>query len=64
MAIGLLPFHCAGPGVPKIRPPDLPPVGGPVMLAFLCCPRCVWEVVMYERNSTPRGDNLNLLPAL
>jgi hypothetical protein len=44
---------CAGPGVPKIRPHDLLPVGGPVTLAFLWCPRCIWEIDQVQLDKPP-----------
>ena len=42
--------RCGTPGVPKIRPAELLQVGGPVTLAFLWCPRCIWEID--QANST------------
>jgi len=36
--------RCGTPGMPKIRPPQLLPVGGPVTLAFLWCNSCIWEI--------------------
>ena len=44
---------CAGRGVPKIRPHDLLPVGGPATLAFLWCPRCIWEIDQAQLNQPP-----------
>ena len=35
---------CHSTGMPVIRPPELLRVGGPVTLAFLSCPRCIWEI--------------------
>src|ERR1044072_4691922 len=40
-------FRCrrsGTPGLPKIRPAELLPVGGPVTLAFLWCNSCIWEI--------------------
>lgn len=36
--------RCGTPGVPKIRPAELLPVGGPVTFAFLWCNTCIWEI--------------------
>ena len=36
--------RCGTPGLPKIRPAELLPIGGPVTLAFLWCNACVWEI--------------------
>jgi hypothetical protein len=44
---------CRGPGAPKIRPHDLLPVGGAVTLAFLYCPRCVWEIDQAQLDTPP-----------
>jgi hypothetical protein len=30
--------------MPVIWPAELLPIGGPVTLAFLTCPRCIWEI--------------------
>ena len=44
---------CGTPGVPKIRPAELLPVGGPVTLAFLTCPRCIWEINQAQLDKPP-----------
>jgi hypothetical protein len=36
--------RCGTVGVPKVQPGELLKVGGPVILAFLWCPRCIWEI--------------------
>jgi hypothetical protein len=35
---------CRATGMPVVRPAELLPVGGPVTVAFLTCPRCIWEI--------------------
>jgi hypothetical protein len=44
---------CGGPGVPKIRPPELLRVGGPVTLAFLWCNSCIWEIDRAQLDKPP-----------
>jgi hypothetical protein len=39
--------------MPVIRPAELLPVGGPVTLAFLSCPRCIWEVNQAQLDKPP-----------
>ena len=43
---------CRAIGMPVVRPAELLPVGGPVTLAFLTCPRCIWE--LFKPSSTSR----------
>src|ERR1041384_6678321 len=46
--------RCGTPGVPKIRPAaELLQVGGPVTLAFLWCPRCIWEIDQAQLDKPP-----------
>jgi hypothetical protein len=42
-----------GTGMPVIRPAKLLPVGGPVTLAFLTCPRCIWEINQVQLHKPP-----------
>lgn len=44
---------CRAIGMPVIRPAELLQVGGPVTLAFLCCPRCVWEISYVRLDQAP-----------
>jgi hypothetical protein len=44
---------CRATGMPVIRPPKLLSVGGPVTLAFLSCPRCIWEINQVQLNRPP-----------
>jgi hypothetical protein len=44
---------CQGTGMPVIRPAELLPVGGPVTLAFLTCPRCIWEINQVQLHKPP-----------
>ena len=46
-------WRCDGPGVPKIRPTELLPVGGSVTLAFLFCRRCAWEIDQAQLDQPP-----------
>jgi hypothetical protein len=39
--------------MPVIRPAELLPVGGPVTLAFLTCPRCIWEINQAQLDKPP-----------
>jgi hypothetical protein len=39
--------------MPVIRPAELPQVGGPVTLAFLTCPRCIWEINQVQLDKPP-----------
>jgi hypothetical protein len=49
--------RCGTPGVPKIRPFELLPVGGPVTLAFLWCNSCIWEIDQAQLDKPPwRGS--------
>jgi hypothetical protein len=45
--------RCGTPGVPKIRPAELLPVGGPVTLAFLWCSACIWEIDQAQLDKPP-----------
>ena len=45
--------RCGTPGVPKIRPAELLPVGGPVTLAFLWCNSCIWEIDQAQLDKPP-----------
>jgi hypothetical protein len=42
--------RCGTPGLPKIRPAELLPVGGAVTLAFLWCNSCIWEIDQAQLN--------------
>ena len=44
---------CQATGVPVIRPAELLRVGGPVTLAFLTCPRCIWEINQAQLDKPP-----------
>jgi hypothetical protein len=44
---------CGAPGLPIIRPAELLQVGGPVTLAFLTCPRCIWEISYIRLDQPP-----------
>jgi hypothetical protein len=44
---------CGAPGVPIVRPVELLQVGGPVTLAFLSCPRCLWEISYVRLDQPP-----------
>ena len=44
---------CQATGMPVIRPAELLPVGGPVTLAFLTCPRCIWEIYQAQLDKAP-----------
>jgi hypothetical protein len=44
---------CKAPGVPIVRPAELLPVGGPVTLTFLTCPRCIWEINQAQLDKPP-----------
>jgi hypothetical protein len=44
---------CRATGMPVIRPAELLPVGGPVTLAFLSCPRCIWEINQVQLDRPP-----------
>jgi hypothetical protein len=44
---------CRAIGMPVIRPAALLPVGGPVTLAFLTCPRCIWEFNQAQLDKPP-----------
>jgi hypothetical protein len=44
---------CGAIGMPVIRPAELLPVGGPVTLAFLTCPRCIWEINQAQLDKPP-----------
>jgi hypothetical protein len=44
---------CRAIGMPVIRPAELLPVGGPVTLAFLTCPRCIWEINQAQLDKPP-----------
>lgn len=44
---------CSAIGVPVVRPGELLPVGGPVTLAFLTCPRCIWEINQVRLDQPP-----------
>jgi hypothetical protein len=44
---------CRAIDMPVIRPAELLPVGGPVTLAFLTCPRCVWEINQAQLEKPP-----------
>jgi hypothetical protein len=39
--------------MPVVRPAELLPAGGPVTLAFLTCPRCVWEINQAQLDKPP-----------
>jgi hypothetical protein len=39
--------------MPVIRPAELLRVGGPVTLAFLTCPRCIWEINQVQLDQPP-----------
>src|SRR5215216_3884238 len=43
----------AAPGLPKIRPAQLLPVGGPVTLAFMWCNSCIWEIDQAQLDKPP-----------
>jgi ribosomal protein S14 len=45
--------RCGTPGVPKIRPAELLPVGGSVTLAFLWCNSCIWEIDQAQLDKPP-----------
>ena len=55
---------CAGPGVPKIRPPELLRVGGPVTLAFLWCSSCIWEIDQAQLDKPPWSGAASAFGAL
>lgn len=44
---------CGDTGMAVIRPAQLLPVGGPVTLAFLACPRCIWEINQAQLDKAP-----------
>ena len=44
-------FAMGGMGMPVTRPSELLPVGGAVTLAFLICPRCIWEINQAQLDS-------------
>jgi transposase-like protein len=44
---------CRAIGMPVIRPAELLPVGGPVTLPFLTCPRCIWEINQAQLDKPP-----------
>ena len=55
---------CKGRGVPKIRPHDLLPVGGAVTLAFLWCPRCLWEIDQAQLDKPPWSGRRSTIAAI
>jgi hypothetical protein len=44
---------CGCRGVPKIQPRQLLQVGGPLTLAFLTCPRCIWKFAQAQLDKPP-----------
>jgi hypothetical protein len=44
---------CRAIRMPVIRPAELLPVGGPVTLACLTCPRCIWEINQAQLDKPP-----------
>jgi hypothetical protein len=44
---------CQAVGMPVIRPAELLQVGGSITLAFLTCPRCVWEINQAQLDKPP-----------
>jgi hypothetical protein len=44
---------CRSIGMPVVMPAELLPVGGRVTLAFLTCPRCIWEINQAQLDKAP-----------
>ncbi len=55
---------CRGVGMPVIRPAELLPVGGPVTLAFLTCPRCIWEINQAQLDNRHGREPASAIDAL
>jgi hypothetical protein len=55
---------CRATGMPVIRPAELLPVGGAVTLAFLTCPRCIWEIDQAQLDKPPGQEAASAIVAL
>ena len=55
---------CRNNGMPVVRPAELLQVGGPVTLAFLTCPRCIWEIDQAQLDKPPWSGKPSTIAAL